>query len=166
MSKKNPSIFEDPFSREVLKAGAWCIIGILLAGAIFTIGDVIEYKNQVKEANKQLQADQDAKEKAYQALPDLVKDVMMQVEDVRTWYKYNESNINFSLSSDQLKEEGGVCWHYAKYYSNLAYNLGFHNLTIDIGPSKRDTWHEFALVYDDDLNYCLIDQTGYKCFQR
>ena len=41
------------------------------------------------------------------------------------FFKYNISNLETELTDEQLKNEGGVCWHWANWYVKEAERDGF-----------------------------------------
>jgi len=74
---------------------------------------------------------------------------------IRNFYSYNLSNKDRGLSIERLKREGGVCWHYAVLYQQMANELGFKARTITYWNVKSG--HEFTLIYNDE-GYCILDQ--------
>ena len=62
---------------------------------------------------------------------------------------------------DDLKSKGGVCWHYSRYYTDWADDIGFYSseVTVDINDTTR---HRFAVISNDE-GYCLLDQNTIKC---
>lgn len=81
--------------------------------------------------------------------------------EVKSFYKYNESNIGKTLMDEQLKTEGGVCNHYADYYEKLAKADGFYSGTylMQLNQSRN---HKVAFM-SDNSGYCLLDQTSIYC---
>ena len=82
-------------------------------------------------------------------------------DKLKTWYNYNESNVYKELTEDELKSQGGVCWHYARWYEEQAKNLGFYTkeVSIDVNESLA---HVFTVISDDE-GYCVVDQTKATC---
>jgi hypothetical protein len=80
---------------------------------------------------------------------------------VSAFYYYNISNVGKDLTEEELKQQGGVCKHYAEWYSNQAQNLGFY--TKEIVFSVGDLNHEVALISNNE-GYCVLDQTSAHCW--
>lgn len=79
------------------------------------------------------------------------------------WYKYNISKINeTNMQLKELKEGGGVCYHYSKWYYDNFKRLGFKAKEISI---IGDPWgHRFTIAWDNTTSYCLLDQISeVKC---
>jgi hypothetical protein len=75
------------------------------------------------------------------------------------WY-FNESNIRNKLTQEELKEEGGVCWHYSDWYVEEAKKKGLMGKKIEFWGSG-EVGHSVAIIYDKDIDqYCLVDQTS------
>jgi hypothetical protein len=82
--------------------------------------------------------------------------------ELETFYYYNESNVGKELTLEQLKEEGGVCDHYATWYVNKFIEHGYRAKEIDF--YTEDKGHEIALVWDNNLTeYCVLDQLERRC---
>ena len=79
------------------------------------------------------------------------------------FYNYNLSNANAQLTEEQLKKEGGVCWHYAEWYATQARGLGFYATTIKMQVDEN-TNHEIALVSKGNV-YCRLDQLDVECYE-
>lgn len=87
------------------------------------------------------------------------------VNNVRDWYYFNMSNQKNILNDNELKEQGGVCWHYAEWYKNQFMAFGFGAKTITIDSNEDWTGHRITLVYNyEHSTYCIIDQRNYQCF--
>jgi len=84
-------------------------------------------------------------------------------KDVQSFYKYNISHIFDKLSIDQLKEDGGVCWHYADYYVEKAKEQGVYAQRITI-PTNDTFNHAFAVISNNN-GYCLLDQVNIECIE-
>lgn len=83
------------------------------------------------------------------------------------WYNYNISNARKDLTLEQLKEQGGVCWHYAKWYQENLESLGFSVKNINFNGT--DVGHVFTIVWTPELGdgngaYCVIDQLAVSCY--
>jgi len=83
-------------------------------------------------------------------------------EEVSTFYYYNASNQpRTDLTLDELKTEGGVCYHYAGWYCDRAEELGFDckRVSINVGDER----HQYAIMSNEE-GYCSLDQnTVPKC---
>lgn len=83
------------------------------------------------------------------------------VENVRSFFNYNKTNINVSINEmdfERLKAEGGVCRHYNRMYERWGKELGF----LDKHLSLPEINHGFAVLYDEEnKDYCILDQTSY-----
>ncbi len=77
------------------------------------------------------------------------------------FYKYNLSNMKTELTLEQLKEVGGVCWHYADWYKENIESLGFYAKTVTF--DMNDTLlHRVTIASNMDA-YCVLDQLNVKC---
>lgn len=85
-------------------------------------------------------------------------------EELKTFYNYNAENVGKKLLSlKELKEEGGVCYHYAHWYCDMAEELGYHCKTASF--SVGEYGHKIAIV-SDDTSYCVMDQDfPPKCYE-
>lgn len=78
-----------------------------------------------------------------------------------SFYKYNKSNIGKELSLNDLKYQGGVCYHYSKWYYNQINKSNFYKDEVLIDVNKNTT-HIFTIA-SDSLGYCILDQTYVIC---
>lgn len=75
---------------------------------------------------------------------------------------YVASFHNYSVRSDvprsleDIKENGGDCYDYSRLYVNFATSLGFHAKKIRIDGD--DSAHGFVIMWEDDLDYCILEQ--------
>ena len=84
--------------------------------------------------------------------------------EVYGFWKWNMSNIGNDLTIEELKEEGGVCWHYADYYFNKIVNeTDFYVKKVRI-KSNETISHEFTVVSNEE-GYCVLDQIRNWCFK-
>ena len=79
------------------------------------------------------------------------------------WYFYNISNVEKTLSLDELKSIGGVCRHAAEWYVQKAKEYGFLAHTEDFYSYDENNTayigHEIAVIWNKDLTeYCILDQ--------
>ena len=89
---------------------------------------------------------------------------LVALDELKTFYKYNSSNVGEDLTDEQLKTEGGVCDHYATWYVNKFKENGFEGKEIDLYGDTRG--HAIALVWDNNLTeYCLLDQLERSCIR-
>lgn len=78
--------------------------------------------------------------------------------ELSSWWQYNSSNINKTLTEAELKVQGGVCAHASKWYFEQAESLGFKGEVIKFWGNK-EIGHAFALLYDKNITeYCILDQ--------
>lgn len=83
---------------------------------------------------------------------------------VSFFYKYNISNLYENLSLDRLEKEGGVCWHYSKwYYDNIKKISNFSAEEVDMTLDK-DYSHRVTIM-SDQTGYCILDQTVFHCVE-
>ena len=95
----------------------------------------------------------------------LEKDVLKYMDYIEPYYYYNYSNRLSALTIEKLKEQGGVCRHYAYWYIDLAKQDGYY------AYKERTDWrdgtaHAKAKITSVEGNYyieCYIDQTTYWC---
>lgn len=76
-------------------------------------------------------------------------------DEIKTFYKYNISNIGKKLTFKKLKEEGGVCSHWQKLWCEIGKELGFETS----GPSfwiNNTFKHTFCILSSDD-GYVIAD---------
>lgn len=80
--------------------------------------------------------------------------------EVKGFWNYNESNLRVKLSEEELKEQGGVCWHYSDWYVKQAEERGLLGKKIEFWGSG-EVGHAVAIIYDKEINsYCLVDQSS------
>lgn len=84
-------------------------------------------------------------------------------DEMATWFRYNMSNHKKDLTLDKLKEEGGVCWHYADWYKTQAESLGYITKEVII-DTDNETAHQFTVISNREA-YCVLDQLDIYCFQ-
>jgi len=82
------------------------------------------------------------------------------VANVKTFYKYKETEDSINLTFDELKEKGGDCRNYDFFYVGLGNKLGFESNTI--GLPLKGLSHRIAIL-SDGKDYCMLDQTTYWC---
>jgi hypothetical protein len=76
-----------------------------------------------------------------------------------SWYVYNLSNVDKSLTEDELRIQGGVCSHASNWYISEAKQLGYYGATCEFRAKDMSVGHVFAVLYDVNLNeYCILDQ--------
>lgn len=81
--------------------------------------------------------------------------------ELKTFYKYNFTNVGKIMSFEELKEKGGVCSHYADWYAEQANQKGFFTkeITIDVNESAS---HVFTVISNSE-GYCILDQLNTDC---
>jgi hypothetical protein len=83
------------------------------------------------------------------------------VDITKTFFKYNLDNLDKDLDFQTLKQEGGVCENWSKYYSELGEELGFRTRSVVVSTSQN-TAHAFSL-WSSEEGYCILDQTELIC---
>jgi len=84
------------------------------------------------------------------------------LEELKGFYYYNISNIGKKLDFETLKQEGGVCSHYADWYIKKGEELGFYTKRVIIKTNKK-TSHAFA-IWSDEEGYVILDQIKKEFF--
>lgn len=83
--------------------------------------------------------------------------------ELKTFYKYNSSNIGKKLSLEALKEQGGVCEHYSQWYKSQIDSLkGFYGKEV-IVDIDEEVAHQLTVISNEE-GYCILDQTIINCF--
>ena len=83
--------------------------------------------------------------------------------ELKGFYKYNLSNVHKKMELPELKETGGVCWHYADWYMQNMASLGYKSERVNFFGD--DEGHTFTIAWDNGMNhYCLLDQLNYECW--
>ena len=83
--------------------------------------------------------------------------------ELGTFYNYNLTNRKKDLTETELKEIGGVCWHYARWYQNKMSGLGFYAKTVSFDLDNESS-HMIAIASTVDT-YCILDQSNVGCFK-
>lgn len=83
------------------------------------------------------------------------------MNNVRTFFKYNESVYGEGFGFDDIKESGGKCYQWSIFYQRLGDKLGFETYRIRT-PAENELYHAMLLLSDGE-DYCIIDQTKYWC---
>jgi hypothetical protein len=78
------------------------------------------------------------------------------VNYVSTFYIYNRSNKDNNLDFEQLKSQGGVCWHWANLYKKMGTDLGAYTYRIDI--KINDSMDHALNIISKNNTYCIVDQ--------
>ena len=88
---------------------------------------------------------------------DLINTSYCLVDNVKTFYIYNETDDNLKLTFDQLKERGGDCRNYAFLYERLGKELNFNVTTVrNDGVNGLFDAHRYAVLWDEET-YCRLD---------
>ena len=82
-------------------------------------------------------------------------------QELDIFYNYNITNVDKKMDLEQLKEEGGVCSHYAHWYVDRAKQLGFY-AEYEVIEINEENSHAFAVI-SDSSGYCILDQLVIKC---
>lgn len=82
---------------------------------------------------------------------------------IATFYKYKITDDNLHLTLDELKKNGGDCLNWARLYTKLATEKGYHSkiVTIDINNLGN---HAVAII-SNNQSYCLADELNIRCFE-
>jgi len=108
-----------------------------------------------------------------ETLTALERDAQNLNQELTSFYKFNISNINNSLTETQLRVQGGVCWHYSDWYINKSRELGYYAKEIsfhtsELGKTEKNytffSGHSIAVI-SDKTGYCIMDIRNYKCFK-
>ncbi len=75
-------------------------------------------------------------------------------KNVSEFYNYTLANIHKRLSESELRENGGVCWHYADYYVKLASFDGFKAKKL-IFPTSNNSSHAVTAIANKE-GYCIL----------
>jgi len=76
------------------------------------------------------------------------------------FFKYNITNIDTDLSLQQLKDWGGVCWHWANYYCDIGDELGYYTYQ-PIFTYSEDSRHQICIWSGGD-GYVILDQLAVR----
>ena len=82
--------------------------------------------------------------------------------NLSSWFVYNISNIKLDLNDDQFMNEGGVCWHSARWYDKRIRAEGYYSKIVRIDVNETFE-HEFEIASGED-GYCILDQKTVECF--
>ena len=98
--------------------------------------------------------------KEFAELKELAKNI---TQEMRSFFKFNMSNIDAQYNEEYLKKYGGVCWHYSEYSYKKGIKEGFYSqkIIIDTNETRR---HQFTII-SNEKGYCVIEQTNYHCFK-
>ena len=99
--------------------------------------------------------------------------------ELSEFFNYNISNKGKDLNLSQLKEQGGVCRHYADYYMDNFLKLGARAINLKqyykedtppyyvsefVFPVTNKTSHVITIVSNED-GWCSLDQLEVKCWK-
>jgi hypothetical protein len=102
-------------------------------------------------------------------------------KNLKEFYYYNISNVDKELTLEELKEQGGVCWHYARWWRDEFIRLGAKlskdgdKYYIEENSSKfyikevtfsidNETSHRIAIVSSAG-GWCALEQLSIDCFR-
>lgn len=83
--------------------------------------------------------------------------------ELKSFWKYNITQIGKELTDKELMTSGGVCTHATQWYAERMKALGFYTKEVII-KTDNNSWHEF-LIASDSHSYCLMDQTILNCYE-
>jgi len=63
----------------------------------------------------------------------------------KNFFNYNLTNLKANLSFNKLKEQGGVCHHWAKLYNQIGKEMGY-NTYYEIIRTKENKLHAFFSI--------------------
>ena len=81
-------------------------------------------------------------------------------EELEPHYKYNLSNLDITLSEQELYQSGGVCWHYSDWYTAKLKDSSYTTQKVTIKTGNNT--HQFVIM-SDSTGYCLLDQLEVHC---
>ena len=84
-------------------------------------------------------------------------------EEFNSFWHYNISNLRKEMTEEQLKIEGGVCSHAAKWYKSKLDTMGLRAKVVDVYINKT-VGHVHTRLEAEDA-YCILDQTDVYCFR-
>jgi len=113
------------------------------------------------------------------------KDIFLTSECLRNklggFYNYNKYNVGKNLNIIQLKEQGGVCEHYANWYKDNFIKLGAKEveqkdyfkkektnskfyISKIVLPITNETSHVISIV-SNEKGYCILDMNEIDCIK-
>ncbi len=130
-----------------MKIKTLIIIGIFtIAFIIFSIVQLVESK---PTPNSMQDIINDCKNLAVEETAECLRD------NVKTFFIYNESNVPRSFQ--EIRNYGGICADWSKFYVNLSRSLGYKS-------EVRETRTHAVAYISDGLYGCILDQTAkVKC---
>lgn len=102
----------------------------------------------------------------YNCESDNIKDSLRCLnKEFNSFYVYNLSNQNLTLSEDEFRNVGGVCTHATTWYKNKLDSLGYQTKEVSLYPIDiKYSGHRFLITYDNYVNtYCIVEQNKYYC---
>jgi hypothetical protein len=84
-------------------------------------------------------------------------------DDLVTFYNYNLSNAGAVLTEEQLREQGGVCEQYAKWYKVNMESRGYNAELVMMQIEGRQ--YHMVTIASDEEGYCLLDQQIINCYE-
>ena len=87
-------------------------------------------------------------------------------ETINCLNEFVKSIYNYTVREDtdktieDIKLNGEDCYGYAKLYEKMAIERGYNSTTIDIYSKRLNNslGHTFAIIYNENLSYCILDQ--------
>lgn len=94
------------------------------------------------------------------------------VNFVKSVYKYNYTDDEIELTTEELFERGGDCKDWTELYQSLANTRGFQtkerrrniNQTFNQELNRNVSFDHMNLEIYDSTGYCIVDQVYYACF--
>lgn len=78
---------------------------------------------------------------------------------IKTFYKYNASNIGKDLDFEELKEQGGVCNQWSDFYCSVGDKLGYYTSTPSFETEKMEKYlisHQIC-IWSNFEGYVIFD---------
>ena len=91
---------------------------------------------------------------------------------VSKFFKYQDDRCRNAYKLNKLLEEGGNCCSWTNFYNEVMRDLGYKtkpiryyykNKIIMQDSNRSINGHKFLLTWDDNGNYCIIDQLLVFC---
>ena len=146
---------------KTIKLAIVALSAVLVILLVLLAPFVMAYLN-INPGSSNIQGPKDVADRCNASNSSLSKASSCAVDKTLGFYKYNIDNAGKNLTFSELKDEGGVCSSWSKYYSQIGSEMGFNTTEVVI-PVSNSFYHEFS-VWSDSKGYCIIDQTQAKCF--
>jgi hypothetical protein len=128
------------------------VAGAFICGYLYNPNFITEAKSELSNIDNLSICENNTLSESSRCLKDYVK----------TFYNYNLSEKNNEYNLTRIKELGGVCWQYARFYKDNLESLGFKAKTVDF--FGNESGHTITLAWNDKLSeYCELDQLNINC---